>query len=254
MPAKGFIKLPKDRGFITIPSIIFEDERLSIGAKGLYAQLFNSNSEIKSLEDLTTFTTSTKEEINAWFLELNKVGYITVNKDGSCSMNMKTQGEKTVARKLNEAAVEEFTNKTVEQPKPLSKFEKLMGMIESYKFDPKIENLLKSYFTNWMNRVGRYDEGDDLHGPVARACINTLVSFHMSDEDMITCIQTSIDRQWRKFVDHRLSSNSNNISTMSSFKPFDKTTLTSGSYTEEEAQKVKEKAKMLEAEGKKGLF
>lgn len=246
MVAKGFIKLPKDRGFITVPSIIFEDDRVSLGAKGLYVQLYNSNAEIKSLEDLTTITTSTKEEIDAWFLELNKIGYISINKDGSCSMNIKTQMEKTVARKLDEEAVKEFSNKVVEQPKPLNKFEKLMKMIESYKFDVKVENLLKEYFTNWMNRVGRYGEGDDLHGPVARANINTLVSFHMSDADMITCIQQSIDMQWRKFVDHRLSKRPS--------KTFDKTILTSGSYTEEEAKQIKEKARLLEAEGKKGLF
>ena len=67
---------------------------------------------------------------------------VSINKDGSCSMNIKTQMEKTVARKLDEEAVKEFSNKVVEQPKPLNKFEKLMKMIESYKFDVKVENLL----------------------------------------------------------------------------------------------------------------
>lgn len=241
----GFIKVPSHRGFITIPATIFDDERVSLGAKGLYAQLFYSNKEIKSLEDLVDITSSTKDEIDNWFIELNKIGYLTTTKNGGCVMNIKTQGEKTVKRKLDVEAVEEFTDKVIEPPKPMSAYEKLTKMIESYKFDPKVEQLLKEYFTNWLNKVGRYAEGDDLHGYVARSAINTLVSFHMSDDDMITCIKTSIDKQWRKFVDHRKST---------SFKPFDKATITSGSYTEEDIAKIRERAAALEAEGLKGTF
>lgn len=256
--SKGFIKLPKDRGFITIPAIIFEDERLSIGAKGLYVQLFNSNNEINSLEDLTKLTTSTKEEIDAWFVELNEVGYISVNKDGSCSMNMKTQGEKTVARKLNKEAVEQFANKTVEPQKPLSKYDKIVGLITTqYDFPTNVKQLLIAYFEKRLSKKGRFIEADELHSGTVRGMLGDLISFHMSEDDMITCIQQSIDKEWFKFVDHRLSSNpAVNTSTnkASSFKPFDKSNITSGSYTEEEAQSIKERAEALEAEGKKGLF
>ena len=258
MARKDFIKKPKYRDFMVIPALIFDDERLSIGAKGLYAQLYYSSSSISSLDELTNVSTSTKEELDTFFDELVKIGYIVINKKGEAEFIIKTQSEKTVAKKVDEAQVEEFKNTVQEQPKPLSAFEKLMHMIESYKFDPKVENLLKEYFTNWLNGVGRFGEGDTLHGPVARAAINTLVSFQMSDDDMIECIKTSIDKQWRKFVDQRKGSQPTAASQQrvntSSFATFDKTQLSSGSYTEDDIKKIKEKAEALDAEGKKGTY
>lgn len=252
--ARGFIKLPSDKGYLTLPSQIFEDSRVSIGAKGLYAQLYYSNKTISSIQDLVEVTSSTKEELDTWLNELSEIGYFVMNKDGTGRLVAKTQGEKTVAKKLDKDAIEEFANKTVEKPKPMSAFEKLMGMIESYHFNEKVESLLKEYFINWLNGVGRYGEGDALHGPVARSCINTLVSFNMSDEDMITCIKKSIDMQWRKFVDHRLSSPTTVTAPATPFKKFDKSTLTSGSYTEEDIEDIKRRAAEYEANGKKGLF
>lgn len=258
MAIKYFIKKPKHRDFIVIPALIFDDERLSIGAKGLYAQLYYSSSSILSLDELTDVSTSTKEELDTFFDELIKIGYIVINKKGEAEFIIKTQGEKTVAKKIDEAQVEEFKNTVQKQAKPLNAFEKLMHIIESYKFDPKVENLLKEYFTNWLNGVGRFGESDTPLPHIVRASINTLVSFQMSDDDMIECIKTSIDRQWRKFVDLRKGSQPTAASqrriNTSSIATFDKTQLSSGSYTEDDIKKIKEKAKALDAEGKKGTY
>ena len=183
---------------------------------------------------------------------------ITINKKGEAEFAIKTQNEKTVAKKIDEAQVEEFKNTVQEQPKVLNAYEKMIGLINSYNFNEKITNLLIQYFETWMNRRGRFAEADALHGYIVRAKINDLVSFKMSDDDMITCIQNSIDREWFKFVDQRVSTQPNvgpkqKVNT-SSHANFDKTTITSGTFTEDDIQKLKEKAKALNAEGKKGTY
>ena len=133
----------------------------------------------------------------------------------------------------------------------------MISLINSYNFDSKIENLLITYFENWMNKRGRFAEAEQLHGYVVRAKINELVSFHMSDDDMITCIQNSIDKEWFKFVDQR-AGNQSKVSTekinRSSSITFDRTLITSGSYTEDDIESIKRKAQQLDEEGKKGTY
>lgn len=256
MANKDFIKKPRNRDFMVLPALIFNDERLSIGAKGLYAQLYYSSSSISSLDELTEWSTSSKEELNLFFDELVNVGYISINKKGEASFVIKTQTEKTVAKKVDKEVVDEFKTKVQEQPKVLNAYEKMIGLINSYKFDSKVTNMLITYFENWLNQKGRFAEADPLHGYVVRNRINTLVGFHMSDEDMITCIQNSIDKEWFVFVDHRLSNNSqtNKKIDRSSKAQFDKTALTSGSFTDDDIKLIKEKAAALDAEGKKGTY
>lgn len=256
MAKKDFIKKPKNRDFIVLPALIFDDERLSIGAKGLYAQLYYSSSSISSLEELTEVSISTKEELDTFFDELIKIGYIVINKKGEAEFAIKTQNEKTVAKKIDEAQVEEFKNSVQEQPKVLNAYEKMIGLINSYNFNEKITNLLIQYFENWMNKRGRYAEADQLHGYIVRAKINDLVSFKMSDEDMITCIQNSINREWMKFVDQRAGTQPKigPKTNTSSIATFDKTELTNGSYTEDDIKKIKEKAEALNAAGQKGTY
>lgn len=258
MARKDFVKKPKNRDFMVLPALIFEDERISIGAKGLYAQLYYSSSSISSLEELTEVSTSTKEELDTFFDELVKIGYIVINKKGEAEFAIKTQNEKTVAKKIDEDKVEEFKNTVQEQPKVLNAYEKMVGLINSYNFNEKITNLLIQYFETWMNKRGRFAEAEPIHGYIVRAKINDLVSFKMSDDDMITCIQNSIDREWFKFVDQRAGTQpkvepKQKVNT-SSHANFDKTTITSGSFTEEDIQKIKEQAEALDKEGKKGTY
>jgi len=256
MAKKDFIKKPKYRDFIVLPALIFDDERLSIGAKGLYAQLYYSSSSISSLDEITDVSTSSKEELDKYFDELVNIGYIVVKK-GLAEFVIKPQGEKTVAKKVDQESVDDFKNAVQEQPKVLNAYEKMVGLIDSYKFDAKVTNLLISYFEKWLNRKGRFAETDQLHGYTVRSRINTLVSFHMSDEDMITCIQNSIDKEWFVFVDQRLGSQpkvSNTKVNTSSIASFDKSQLTSGSYTEDDIQAIKERARELDAQGQKGTY
>ena len=257
MARKDFIKRPKYRDFLVVPALIFDDERVSIGAKGLYAQLYYSSSSISSLDEITDISTTDKAELDALFEELVNIGYIVINKKGEAEFVIKTQSEKTVAKKVDKTSLEDFKNTIQEQPKVLNAYEKMVGLVNSYNFDSKVTNLLITYFENWMNRKGRYADTDPIHGYVVRNKINVLVSFHMSDDDMITCIQNSIDKEWFVFVDQRLGSqpkvNASRPNT-SSKASFDKSQLTSGSYTEDDIKAIKEKAQALDAEGKKGTF
>ena len=236
-----FVHTPTHRGFTTIPSTILDDDRVSIGAKGLYIQLYYSTKNITSLEDVANkLTISTKEELDTWFTELATIGYLVIKKD-RCDLVIKPQGEKTVAKKIDEESIKEFTDKTVETEKPLNAYEKMIKLIESYKQSEVVTNMLITYFEKWINKRGRFSEADDLHGYVVRAKIGELISFHLSDEDMVSCIQQSIDKEWFKFV----------APEKKEVKTFDKSTITSGSYTAEDIQQIKDRAAAMNAEGKK---
>ena len=255
MAKKDFIKKPKNKDFMVIPSIIFNDERLSISAKGLYSQLYYSSSDISSLEELVDWSTSSKEDIFAWFDELTKVGYITVDNKGNASFAIKTQSEHTVSKKLDQNNVDTFKNTVQEKPEPLSAYQKMVNMINDYKFSENITKLLIEYFENRLNKRGRFEEGEPLHGYVVRAMLNDLVNFNMSDEEMAKCVKNSIDNQWYKFFDNRKNvQNEVQNSGRSSFMALDKNSISSGSYTEDDIKKIKERAKELDAEGKKGTY
>lgn len=357
MATKGFIKLPsKDKKYITLPANIFEDDRLSIGAKGLYTQLYYSNERICTFEDLLEVTTSTKEDIQNWYNELIEIGYLVVEKDKktektSCTLVMIPKGEKTVAKKLDKKSSDDFFETTTEEVKTDSLHTRIVKLIESYSLDSRINNLLIEFFDHWIFREGRYSETGNITETRARELINDLISFEltveesiscikysiskeyynffnpkknkddkpeispeeklakingiittryefskevnellskyfrkyvykegrfgaaeelhsrdvytklntlrdfdppMSDEEKISCIQQSIDKENFVFYDTR--SKTSTTSTKSTFKAFDKTTLTSGSYTEEDIKRIKEQAEAMNEEGKKGIF
>ena len=254
-----FVDVQTVRDYTTIPSTIFSDERISLGAKGLYVQLIYSTKSITSLADLVSEVNNSKEELDQYFNELCEFGYIIFkNKRGGNNAAVivnKPQKKETVEKKLDQEVVQNYTEKVIEQAPKLSKYELLVQVINSFGFDPKVTNLLIVYFEKWLNRRGRFSDADELHAKTVRAKIGELVSYHMSDEDMITCIQNSIDKEWFKFVDTRKGSQPDlSKGGRSSFIQFDKDNITSGSYTQEDIERVKQRAAQLEAEGQKGVF
>lgn len=241
-----FLHTASLRGYTTIPSTILDDNRISIGAKGLYIQLFYSNKSISSLEDVTKLTTSTKEELDNWFKELANVGYIIV-KNNRCDLVAKTQGEKTVAKKLDEEAVEAYTE-TVTEKKP-NAYEIMIKIINSYDLPNNVKQLLTTYFENWLNRKGRYVDADQLHGNKVRLLIGELISFHVSEKTMISIVQNSIDHEYFKFFVPEQPTN-----TTTKVSQFDKSNITSGSFTQDDIKAIRERAAAMEADGKKGTF
>lgn len=235
-----FVKIPTMRKYMTIPSNIFDDNRLSIGAKGLYVQLIYSNDNINSLHEIEEYSSSNKAELDKLFNELAEFGYVVV-KNKSCNIIAKPQMKETIDKKINREEVKEYTEITKDKPK--SAYEKMVSIIRSYDLPKNVKNLLIVYFTNWLNKKGRYEEADTLHSTKVRMLIGDLISFHLGEDDMITCVQSAIDHEYFKFIIPNKK-----------FNQFDKSTITSGSYTAEDIKKIKEKAAMMNAEGKKGLF
>ena len=433
----NFIKLPSDRNFITIPSNIFDDERISLGAKGLYVQLCHSKS-IKSFEDITTISSSTKEDINSLTEELCNFGYIT-KKNDMWELNVKPANVDSIDKKITnfESKLEKLDEKLNKETEQLDKavenlisicdkynvkftysedinesvfdiykdekfynriinaynnvvtrktkidkinsektelndnitnsnktkevieanrkedvkeltekvsetlHDRIGKVIDSYNLSPIVNNLLIEYFDNWIfrkgsygetyvmtetksrelinlligfkmteeelqeciksairnedkqfydnritpevklekikgiittkyefsdlvvnklmeyftkrvNKEGRFDEAEDLHGKDVHSLLIQLRNFKMTDAELLSCIQESINKEYFIFCDNR--KNSSSTPTTSTFKPFDKTVMTSGSFTEEDIQKIREKAEALNEEGQKGIF
>ena len=61
-----FVHTSGFRKTMTIPTYILDDERVSIGAKGLFIQLFYSNDNICSLGELCKYTSTNEEELKKY--------------------------------------------------------------------------------------------------------------------------------------------------------------------------------------------
>lgn len=232
------------RKIISIPSYILDDNRISLGAKGLFIQLFYSNDNICSLKELRELTSNTEEELNCYFNELASAGYVVIS-DKKCELKHKAVSERK-AKETTEEAVTQYANST--QPKKKSAYEYIQDVVNSYDLPINVKQLLITYFATWLSKKGRFAEADSLHKNRVMQIIGEFISYHLSEPDMITCIQQSIDKGWYKLV------SPNNISNSSNFNQFDKTTLVSGSYTKEDIEDIKRRAEEIENSGEKGIF
>jgi hypothetical protein len=233
------------RKTVTLPAYVFDDERLSIGAKGLFVQLYYSNDSICALKDLCSVTKTTEEELKVYFNELAENGYVVIT-DKKCELKHKAVSERK-AKETTTEEVEKYAETT--QPKKKSAYEFIVDIINSYDLPNNVKNLLITYFTNWLGKKGRFAEADDLHKNRVMQIIGEFISYHLSEPDMIDCVQQSIDRGWYKLVPPKKDNNSS-----TQINSFDKTTLTSGSYTKADIEEIKRKAEELEKNGEKGTF
>lgn len=237
-----FINTEKMKKILTIQANIFDDSRVSLGAKGLFTQIYYCNKDISTLNDILKYVNNTEEELKTLFEELVTTGYIVKTKTGfklvTSVSNKDKQGIENVEEVVKEA--NEYAEQT--QPKALSIYDKIKLIIDSYELTQNVKNLLLVYFEARLSKKGRFAEGDALHATQVRAMIGDLVSFHLSEDQELECIQKSIDMQWYKFV-------------KPAPKPtFDKTQIQSGTYTEEAIEEIKKKAKILEQNGEQGVF
>lgn len=236
------------RKMFTMPVDVLNDNRLSIGAKGLYTQILYSNDDICSLEDLTKLSTTPLEELKTYFAELTTVGYVEMNNKQAKLKNTAPKSVENVEEKVKEA--EEYAE-TTQAPK-LSIYDKIKIIIDGYELTQNVKNLLLVYFEARLGKKGRFAESDDLHANQVRAMIGDLVSFHLSEDDQITCVQTAIDKQWFKFVKPVTETQ---VATTTKLKStFDKTQLRSGTYSLDDIADITRKAAELEASGQQGVF
>ena len=234
----GFFKATPIRGLI-VPTEILEDNRLSLSAKGLYIQLLAKNEEIKSLNDISKYINGTEEDIELSYNELADNGYISVNKQGIGELLKKPKGERAVQN--NRDKVDDLKEYVKEPTKKLSAYEKMVNIINGYDLSENVKQLLVTYFEKWLNKRGRFSEADQLHGYIVRQKIGDLVSFHLSEDDQVACIQQSIDKEWYVFVPIKQTA-------------FDKSKLSSGTYTQKDIENIKSRAKELELNGERGTF
>lgn len=248
-----FLKTQGIRKMFTMPVDVLNDNRLSIGAKGLYTQLLYSNDDICSLEDLAKLTSTSEEELKTYFTELTTVGYVEITNKQAKLKNTAPKSVDDVEEKVKEAA--EYAE-TVQAPK-LNIFDKIKLIIDSYnesddvKITPAVKNLLLVYFEQRLNRVGRFAEAGELHANQVRAMIGELISFHLSEEQELECIQLAIDKQWFKFVKPSVTPSATTSKLKSTF---DKSQLQSGNYTLDDIAEIKKRAEALEASGEQGVF
>lgn len=240
MPTSGFLDIQGIRKMLTVPSYVFDDKRVSLGAKGLYVQLYYSSKELNTIADVAKHSSTSVEEAEAYFKELAQLGYLEFNKDKPCKLITQPPKSKVDASVTEKA--QEYAQK--EQPKKLNAFEQMVEMVNKYpdsQIPYDVKQALITYFTLRLQRQGRFATGDPLHAFTVAKMIGDLNSFHLSPEGMIDCIQQSIDRGWFGF-----------------FKPnttkFDKTAIVSGSYTEEDVENIRQRAKELEQRGEQGVF
>lgn len=241
-----FVHTSNIKKIITIPTYILDDNTVSLAAKGLYVQLLYSNNSICSLKELTAFTNETEDNLQKYFAELSSAGYITI-KDKRCDLLQKAVTDRS-SRKTSAEDAEEFAENVVVQ-KPLNKYEKMEMLINSFDLSDNVKHSLLVYFEKRLNKRGRFAEAEDLHGYIVRAMIGDLISFHLSEEDQITCIQQSIDREWFKFVNPV-----NQTQQSKAGSAFNKENIKAGTYTKEDIDEIKRKSAELEANGEKGFF
>lgn len=246
---KGFMKITAVKG-LTISTDILDDSRMSLGAKGLYVQLIYSNNHINSLEDLSKYCNSTIEDIKNYVEELTNNGYLIPHSKDGLELVRKPKNDKAV-QKLDKDAIMQTANTAKEPEKKLNKYEIMVKIINSYDVPNNVKQLLIVYFEQWLNKKGRFAEADDLHGGKVRSLIGELISFHISEPDMLKSVQLSIDKGYYKFIN---LANNQNKSVPTRVNNFDKSEITSGSYTEDDIKQIKEKAEAMNAEGKKGTF
>jgi DNA-binding transcriptional regulator YhcF (GntR family) len=244
-----FLHTSSIKKIVTMPAYILEDPNVSLAAKGLYIQLYYSNKSICSLAELSTFVDASEEELKKTFEELTEAGYVVI-KNSKCELLQKAVSSKSTKKTTVEEATA-YAETT--QPKKLNIYEKMTGLVNRYDLPENVKQLLITYFSNWLGKKGRFAEADALHGNRVMAMIGDLISFHLSEDDIIDCIQTSIDKGWYKFVDPTKKSTTTETTSVNSSN-FNKEDLVSGSYTQDEIDQLKERAKQLEADGKQGVY
>ena len=243
-----FIKVQGFRKLITLPSDIFDDTRLSLGAKGLYVQLYYSNDNICALEDLTKLTGNAKEELQEYFSELAKTGYIETS-DKGCKLLAKAPKATVTEETVQQA--EKYAEEV--QPKKENAYEQIKKYIYGREyFSPKVKDCLFTYFINRLNKQrdpnSRYYSSAKLNAQLIGQIVTELVSFHLDEDTTISVIQKSIDKEWNRFFMPTGSSTSQKTTS------WDKSDIVSGSYTPEDIERIKQRAQEMEENGEEAYY
>ena len=251
MPTKQFANLQGIKKMITVPSYVFDDERVSLGAKGLYVQIIYSNNNASILKDFTQFANVGEKELESYFNELAEYGYVEFKDSQTCKVL--SQPPKSKVDKQNVENAKEYAK--TEAPPQLNIYEKMEGIVNGFDLPVNTKQALIVYFTKRLNKQGRFANAPALHKYLVQSLVSDLVSFHLNEEDQIACVQLSTDKEWFKFFRPSGAQTVNTPTPAPRRTSFDTTAETiSGSYTEEDIKALKERAKALEQGGDVEVF
>ena len=233
MSKSSLINTTRLVNILSMPAYIFNDTRISLAAKGIFAQIFYSKDNILSLSDIAKYTSDDGDTIEKCINELIDYGYIDKSTKGEFSLKNKASISKI--RNIEEIK-SDIKETTVEPVVKKNKFEFIQDRVNATDLPSSVKHLLVDYFCRWLNGEDRF-ANQTLHKNMVDSRINGFIdvknTYSLTQKEMEQCVQQSIDNHWFKFF-WPLANKSTQ---------FDKNVLVSGSYTKDEIEEIKRKAK-----------
>ena len=233
--SEGLISIAKVKNMITLPTYIFDDKRVSLGAKGIFVQICYSKEGILTLSDIAEYANTSEKEIKNYINELIDLGYIEKSKNGSSfSLRHKPYSPKMVKEKIDTEDIKESISKTKITPVIKKNiFDTIREKVNILDLQPSTKKLLTTYFIKWLNGEDRF-EAQPLYKNMLDGRIKNLMDikeeYSLNQSDLEKCITQSIENHWFKFIWPLTNKN------------FNKNTLVSGDYSQEEREEVMRKA------------
>lgn len=231
----GLIHTTKMVNILSMPAYIFSDNSISLASKGIFAQIFYSKDNILSISDIANYTSDTEDIIINCINELVDHGYINKNAKGEFVIKNKVSTSKSKNENIEELKTS-IKETTVAPNVKKNKFEFVKDKVNECDLPDTVKTLLIDYFYKWLKGEDRF-EGQVLHKNMVDGRINSFLdiknTYSLTQSEMEQCVKQSIDNHWFKFI-WPLVKRSNQ---------FDKSTLVSGSYTQNEIEEIKRKAK-----------
>lgn len=230
-------KVSHKRIYTTITNYHILDKDLSMQAKGLMTWFL---SDINNWDGSFDGILKNNNLLDKEFLlniidELKSRGYIEIDKKGNYKINEKS---KKLAdedlKKVKASDTEELGNNS---PKKVNLYTKCRNYINEYTEDRELRSVLIQYLNLRFNPGA----GTRLHSmPIAylNQWRNLLITLDTMEGDKTKIVAQSINKQWAKFVDI----------------PKARDDVKSNSYTKEDIEKFRKRAKEIEKQGGQGIF
>lgn len=231
-------KVKKSKTYITITSYHLKDINLSIEAKGLQSWLLSdfSNWDGTFEEIISLNSTLTRSQLINILNELQEKGYLEIDKNNNYIIYDKPVNVKD---KVFKPITLESDANSSETGKKKNLYQKCDEAVRSYTQDEKLYNALIQYLKLRLN-PGAGTRLASMPLQYFNQWRNQLFSLDTMKGDKVKIVEQSIMKGWAKFVD------------LPETVSLDK--VKSNSYTMEEIEEFKNRAKKLEEEGGKGIF
>lgn len=182
-------KMQQELTSIVVPKTGIMDSDLSLSAIGLYATLFARGSKFN--KDLSTITTSSKEEIESAIKELNDAGYIENGNDFLRILRKPTK---------KKAKIEKKDIKPKKQ-KPL--FTQMIEAIYQRKYDKEVTALVINYMKMRLSPT----KDSRFHGSFFNlGALNNLLNVLDTIENKKEAVSIAIQNEYFKFFEPQKSS------------------------------------------------